>query len=89
MVERSVMITNKLGMHLRAAAELVKAASRFQSEILVAREDIVVDAKSIMALLGLEGARGVEVTVTADGIDEEDALRVVVGLIEAKFNEGE
>ena len=83
------MITNKLGMHLRAAAELVKTASEFESEIRLSREGIVVDAKSIMALLGLEGAQGVEVTVTADGPDAEDALRAVVGLIEAKFNEDE
>jgi phosphocarrier protein len=83
------MITNLLGMHLRAAAELVKTASRFESEIRLSRDDIVVDAKSIMALLGLEGAQGVEVTVSADGKDEEDALRAVIGLIEAKFNEDE
>jgi len=83
------MITNLLGMHLRAAAELVKTASQFESEIRLSRDDIVVDAKSIMALLGLEGAQGVEVTVSADGKDEEDALRAVVGLIEAKFNEDE
>ncbi len=83
------MITNLLGMHLRAAAELVKTASQFESEIRLSRDDIVVDAKSIMALLGLEGAQGVEVAVSADGKDEEDALRAVVGLIEAKFNEDE
>jgi len=83
------MITNVKGMHLRAAHEIVKLASQFESEIRLVRGDIVVDAKSILALLLIEGARGVEVTVTADGSDEEDALRALIGLIEAKFNEEE
>lgn len=89
MVEASAMITNVKGMHLRAASEIVKVASRFESEIRIVRGDIVVDAKSLLALLLIEGAQGVEVKVTADGSDEEDALRAIIGLIEAKFNEDE
>ena len=89
MVEANVMITNVKGMHLRAASEIVKLASRFVADIQIVRGDIVVDAKSLLALLLIEGAQGVEVTVTADGSDEEDALKAMIGLIEAKFNEDE
>ena len=83
------MITNVKGMHLRAASEIVKLASKFESELRIVRGDIIVDAKSLLALLLIEGAQGVEVTVTAEGSDEEDALRALLGLIEAKFNEDE
>ena len=83
------MITNVKGMHLRAASEIVKLAAKFESELRIVRGDIIVDAKSLLALLLIEGAQGVEVTVTAEGSDEEDALRSLVGLIEAKFNEDE
>jgi phosphocarrier protein HPr len=89
MVQQQVTITNKLGLHLRAAALLVKTASSFEAEIRLRKGDMEVDAKSIMAVLGLEGALGVELLVTADGSDEEMALRTLVGLIEAKFDEGE
>jgi len=89
MVERKVIITNKLGLHLRAAAVLVKTASAFISDVRVRKGSVEVDAKSIMGVLGLEGAVGSELTVKAKGCDEQEALAAVVGLIEAKFNEEE
>jgi phosphocarrier protein len=89
MLEKRVTITNKLGLHLRAAALLVKAASEHESDIRIRRDSIEVDAKSLMGVLGLEGAMGVEVVIKVDGPDEKDALRVIVGLFQAKFNEGE
>lgn len=89
MIERKVTVTNKLGLHLRAAAELVKTAAEFECDIEIRRDDLAVDAKSIMALLGLEAAQGVEIAVVAEGTDEDRAVRAVVGLIQAKFNEEE
>jgi phosphotransferase system HPr (HPr) family protein len=89
MVEQKVTITNKLGLHLRAAAQLVKLASDHESDIRIRKDSIEVDAKSLMGVLGLEGAMGVEVIILAAGPDETDALKAVVGLFEAKFNEGE
>jgi phosphocarrier protein HPr len=89
MLEKRVTITNKLGLHLRAAALLVKAASEHESDNRIRRDSIEVDAKSLMGVLGLEGAMGVEVVIKVDGPDEKDALRVIVGLFQAKFNEGE
>jgi phosphocarrier protein len=89
MVKRRVMITNTLGLHLRAAASLVKTASAFESEVHIRKSDVEVNAKSIMSVIGLEASKGVEVLVTADGSDERSALEAVIGLIEAKFDEGE
>ena len=89
MVESSATITNVKGMHLRAASEIVKMASKFAAEIRIVRGDIIVDAKSLLALLLIEGAQGVEVTVTADGSDEREALEAMIGLIKAKFYEDE
>ena len=89
MVDGKVIITNKLGLHLRAAALLVQAASAFKSDVHIRKNNTEVDAKSIMGVLGLEAAMGSELLVWADGEDEDDALRAVVGLVEAKFNEEE
>ena len=89
MLEQKVTITNKLGLHLRAAALLVKTASAHESDIRIRKDSTEVDGKSLMGLLGLEGAMGVDVVIRADGPDEKDALRAIVGLFEAKFNEGE
>ncbi len=78
-----------MGLHLRAAALLVKKASEFESEIAIRKHDVVVDAKSIMAVLGLEASRGVELEIAATGADEKDALRQLVDLVEKKFYEEE
>jgi phosphotransferase system HPr (HPr) family protein len=89
MVEQKVTITNKMGLHLRAAYLLVETASAFASEIYLCKNGVEVDAKSILGLLGLEGSVWSEVTVKAKGPDEKAALESVVKLIENKFNEGE
>lgn len=89
MVERTVTITNKMGLHLRAAYLLVKTASAFASDVYLCKNGVEVDAKSIMGLLGLEGSVWSEVTVKAKGSDEQAALEGVVRLIENKFDEGE
>ena len=69
--------------------QLVTIASAHESDIRIRRDSIEVDAKSLMGLLGLEGAMGVDVIIMADGPDETEALKAIVGLFEAKFNEGE
>jgi phosphocarrier protein HPr len=89
MVQRKATITNRLGLHLRAAAQLVQVASAFKSDVRVRRKNVEVDAKSIMGVLGLEGAIGAELDVIASGPDEDKALAAVIELIENKFNEGE
>ncbi|MEQ1731130.1 MAG: HPr family phosphocarrier protein, partial [Vicinamibacterales bacterium] len=74
MTSRSVTIVNQLGMHARAAAKFVHAASTFESRILVSRQGHEVDGKSIMGLLLLAAARGRLITITADGPDEVRAV---------------
>ncbi len=83
----AVTITNPLGLHARAAARFVHAASAFQSRIRVARGDREMDGKSIMGLLLLAAARGTCVTITADGVDERDAIATLQALIERNFDE--
>lgn len=87
MTVEKVRVINVKGLHLSAAADLVKTASRFESDVRIAKDDIEVDAKSIMGLLSLAASMGSEVTVKADGPDESDAVRAVVALFNAKFNE--
>jgi phosphocarrier protein HPr len=89
MVEEQVVITNKLGLHLRAAALLVQTASAFESDVRIRKNDVEVDAKSIMGVLGLEASIGVSLIIRASGSDEEGALRAIRGLVEMKFNEEE
>jgi len=89
MVEQTVTITNMKGIHLSAAVLIVKLAAAHESDIRIRRDLIEVDAKSLLGLLGLEGSVGVDVVILANGPDEKEALKAVVGLFEAKFNEGE
>ena len=89
MIERSIEIKNKLGLHARAAAKFVHTAARFKSEIKVRKGDEEVDGKSILGILLLAAGRGSTVLVKADGEDERDALDAVEKLIDAKFDEVE
>ena len=89
MIERSIEIKNKLGLHARAAAKFVHTAARFKAEIKVRKGEEEVDGKSILGILLLAAGRGSTVHVRADGEDERDALDAVEKLIEAKFDEVE
>jgi len=88
-IERSIEIKNKLGLHARAAAKLVHVAARFKSDIKIRKGDEEVDGKSILGILLLAAGRGSSVHVKADGEDERDALDAVEKLIDAKFDEVE
>ncbi len=87
MQSRSVTVTNTLGLHARAAARFVHTATRYQSHIRVAREHRVMDGKSIMGILLLAAACGMEITITAEGTDETAALEALVRLVESGFGE--
>jgi phosphocarrier protein len=89
MVKRKVEVINVLGLHLRAAALLVQTASKFESEIELRKDDLLVDAKSLLAVLGLEASKGTEIQITATGPDEEEALAQLVELVKDKFQEDE
>lgn len=87
MTSCAVTITNPLGLHARAAARFVHAASGFQSQVRVARGGREMDGKSIMGLLLLAAARGSVITITASGADEAAALDALRALVERGFDE--
>ena len=80
-------LANKNGLHARPAAEIVKAASKFKSDITIARDDLEVNGKSIMGVMMLAAEYGSELLLRADGADEEDAVTAIAKLIESKFGE--
>jgi phosphocarrier protein HPr len=89
MPERQVIIVNRLGMHARASAKFVMAASRFKSEIWIGKVkgDMRVDGKSIMGIMMLAAAKGDTVLIGAEGEDAEMALDELAALIGTKFGE--
>ena len=91
MVKRQVTITNRLGLHARAAAQLVRMASSFQSAVRLERVDgtATADAKSILSVLMLAASRGTELRATADGADENEALEALCVLFANRFGEAE
>ena len=87
MVERELDVTNRLGLHARAAAKLVHAAGAFTSDIVLTKDGEEVDAKSILGILLLAAAQGSQVTIRCDGEDEEQALTTIAALFADRFGE--
>ena len=88
-VKRQVTIVNKLGLHARAAAKLVKLASRFESAVRLRRDEQAVDAKSIMAVMMLAAGKGVRVEIEANGLDADEVVSELEALIQDRFGEPE
>lgn len=80
-------IINRLGLHARAASRLVQVASQFPCQVTVRRDEQVANAKSVMGVLLLCGAKGAKVTVVADGDHAEEAVSAIGKLINDKFGE--
>jgi len=89
MIARNVNIINRLGLHARAATRLVNCASEFKAEVLVKKGTRSVNGKSIMGVLTLAAAIGTELTIEADGEDEDLAMAAVIQLINNRFGEDE
>ena len=87
MVERTVQIMNKNGLHARPAAEIVKISARFQSEITLVKDGMEVNAKSIMGVMMLAAECGSMLTLRAEGADAEGAVEALATLIANKFGE--
>jgi phosphocarrier protein len=85
--EQTVTLVNQLGLHARAAAKFVDAASQFRSAIEIVRGDETVDGKSILGLLTLAAPRGTTLRLVVQGPDEDQALNALVRLIVTKFGE--
>jgi len=87
MVTKTFIISNELGLHARAAASFVKIANRYRAGVIVKKDAVSVNGKSIMGVLMLAAAKGTEITVETDGEDENDALLELGKLIDNKFGE--
>ncbi len=87
MIESEVQISNRLGLHARAAARFVHLANQFASRITVVKDGTRVDGKSILGLLTLAAARGMKIRVSADGDDEKEAVATLADLVRTRFGE--
>ena len=87
MISCAVTVNNPLGMHARAAARFVHAASAFESSVRVGHGGREMDGKSIMGLLLLAAAQGSVITITANGADEQAAVAALCALVERGFDE--
>ncbi len=87
MLRKEFLIVNKLGLHARASALLVKTSSRFSSDVKLARDDVEVNGKSIMGIMMLAASKGSSVFLTVDGADETEAFQTIGELIANGFGE--
>ena len=87
MIEETLMITNKHGLHARPAAQFVKIAGRFKSEIKVVKDGLEINGKSIMGIMMLAAEPGSEITLLIRGEDENAAFEALKELIIQKFYE--
>lgn len=88
MIESTITICNKAGLHARAAARLVGTASQFDSSVRIGSEKLV-DGKSILSLMMLAAGKGTVLNIVVDGTDETDALHAIQELVDNRFEEGE
>ena len=84
---RDVTIQNKYGLHARPAAEFVKLANRFTSDVWVRKEDVEVSGKSIMGVMMLAAEFGSTIQIRAVGEDSGDAVQALAGLVNSRFGE--
>ena len=85
--EREVRIQNQNGLHARPAAEIVKIASKFKSEVTIRRDDMEVNGKSIMGVMMLAVEYGTTLWLRANGDDAEQAVEAIAALVAARFGE--
>jgi phosphocarrier protein len=86
-VEARVVLSNKMGLHARPSTQIATTASRFSSDIHLGRDDMMVDAKSVLELLMLAAENGTELVVTAEGDDAKAAVAALVELVKGRFGE--
>ena len=87
MIQREVTITNSSGLHARPATFFIQKANTYRSSIWVVKDDRKVSAKSLLGVLSIGIAKGMTITIAADGEDEKEAINGLVELIETGFND--
>jgi phosphocarrier protein len=88
MLEKEIVVSNKLGLHARASAKLVQLVQGFKSTVWLISKGREVNAQSIMGVMMLAAGIGTPLTIRAEGVDEQQALDAVVDLFDRKFDEG-
>ncbi|MDU0352834.1 HPr family phosphocarrier protein [Paraglaciecola aquimarina] len=88
-IEKTLLIVNKLGLHARAATQLVQLSTKFDAEITLHQGDKQASANSVLGLMMLESHQGEEVKVVSEGTDAQEALDAVENLVAKYFNEEE
>jgi len=86
---QSVHIQNKLGLHARASAKLAAEANRFEATVMLIKDDIEVNCKSIMGIMMLAACKGTDLQLRAEGDDAEAALSAILALVNDRFGEDE
>ena len=86
-LSKGIEIKNRLGLHARAAAQLVQTASQYDAEITVEKDGQLVNGKSIIGLMMLAAAQGTVIQISATGPQATEAIEAVERLVDAKFNE--
>jgi len=89
MKQKELLIENKLGLHARAAAQIVKSASAYSSKIMLIKDGLEVDGKSIMGIMMLAAAKGSSILLQVHGADEEKAVEGLERLFKDRFGEKE
>jgi len=87
MIQKKLLIQNKLGLHARAAAKFIALAGRYGSDIKLSFNNKTVDAKSILGVMGLAATLGAELEIIVNGEDEIEALAALEGMVNDKFGE--
>lgn len=87
MTEQTTTIKNKTGIHARPASVFVQTAAKFKSKVQIAAKGKKVDAKSILMIMSMGLSNGTEITISADGADEAEAVKTLVDLVDSKFGE--
>jgi phosphocarrier protein HPr len=87
MIEDKITISNKAGLHARAAARLVEVVNKFDSQFEIGNQEKMVDGKSILSIMLLAASPGTVLDIRLDGNDEHEALSAIVELVANKFDE--
>jgi len=87
MLEREIIVSNRLGLHARAAAKLVQVSGRYSSRVSLVCRAREVNAQSILGVMMLAAGKGVTVLVRTEGTDESEALTAVLALFDRRFDE--
>ncbi len=87
MVSGAVTVNNSVGLHARPATFFIQRANSFKSSIWVEKDERRVNAKSLLGVLSLGIVKGTDINIIADGVDEDEAVKTLVGIIESNFSE--